>query len=312
MFYLRFFGSFRRKKLKKVSNEKFDPVAGYAGQISLGVPFVPTPGSADQAAVVTAIQRDTGSQPFVSRYPAPTDPRERRRWIRAALTVRPPGDLPHKLIELMDRLLQAELANKQITDSASLPRLTGRYPVADRVSIWNGDIAALRIGAITNAANAQMLGCFQPFHACIDNTIHSTAGPQLREDCARIMAMQGHDEPTGSAKITRAYNLPTEYVIHTVGPFAPDHRPTAEQAGQLASCYSACLTLAAEAGVRSVALCGISTGVFGYPAGQATDIALHSVADWIEENHSALDHVVFNTYGAAMTALYGEATRIWI
>lgn len=297
--------------MKKASNEKLDPVAGYAGKISLGTLFVPTPGLADQAAVVTAIQKDAGSQPFVSRYPAPTDPQERRRWIREALTVRPPGDLPHRLTELMDRLLQAELAKKQITDSAFLPRLTGPYPAADQVSIWNGDIVTLRIGAITNAANAQMLGCFQPFHACIDNAIHSAAGPQLREDCARIMAMQGHDEPTGSAKITRAYNLPSDYVLHTVGPIVPNHRSTTEQAGELASCYSACLTLAAEAGVRSVALCGISTGVFGYPANQATDIALHSVSDWIEENPGALDHVVLNTYGAAATALYEEAIRIW-
>lgn len=248
------------------------PQLNYAERICLRTTFVPKPGPVDQKVVVAAIQEDERSQPFVSRYPPPSDPRERRRWIKAALTVRPAGDLPMELAEQIDRLLQAELQGTTITDAASLPRLTGPYPMADRVSIWNGDITTLRIGAITNAANAQLLGCFQPFHACIDNMIQNAAGPQLREDCAQLMDLQGHDEPTGTAKITRAYNLPSDFVLHTVGPIVLAHNPTLEQASKLASCYTACLSLAAEAGVRSVALCGISTGVFGYPADQASTL----------------------------------------
>ena len=288
-----------------------DPIAVYAGKINLGTPFVSTPGPADLATVVAAIQEDAHSRLFVSRYPAPSAPEERRRWIKAALTVRSAGDLPIQLAEQMDRLLQTELQGKEVTEAATLSRLTGSYPIADRVSIWNGDIATLRIGAITNAANAQMLGCFQPFHACIDNVIQNAAGPQLREDCAQIINLQGHDEHTGNAKITRAYNLPSEFVLHTVGPIVTDHNPTHEQARELESCYTACLSLAAEAGVRSVALCGISTGVFGYPADQAASIALRTVADWFAHNPEKLDHVVFNTFGEAATALYEKATSTW-
>ena len=283
----------------------------YATHIKLDTPVVPATGTVDPDAVISAIQGDAGSQQFVSRYEVPASLEDRRNWIRAALTLRPPGHLPAELIEQMDRLLQAELSEKKITEAASLPRLTGAYPVADRVSIWNGDIVTLRVGAITNAANTQMLGCFQPFHACIDNAIQNAAGPQLREDCAKLMALQGHEEPTGSAKITRAYNLPSDYVLHTVGPIVPDHLPTPQQARELANCYRACLTLAAEVGVTSVALCGISTGVFGYPAAQAAYIALRTVADWVAQNPGALDHVIFNTYGEAVTELYQETIRGW-
>ncbi|MCG7980112.1 MAG: protein-ADP-ribose hydrolase [Candidatus Thiodiazotropha endolucinida] len=291
--------------------ETRDPLVEYAGKIELDTPFVPAPGPADVAAVVRAIEDDAGSWSFVQHHPQPVDPQEHRNWIRAALTVRLAGGLPQQLADGMDRLLQAELRGKDITDAAFLPRLTGAYPVADQVSIWNGDIVTLQIGAIANAANAQLLGCFQPFHACIDNAIHSAAGPRLREDCARIMELQGHDEPTGRVKITRAYNLPSGYVLHTVGPIVPDQHPTAQQAQELANCYAACLSLTAEMGIKSVALCGISTGVFGYPADQATEIALRTVANWFEQNPGGLDHVVFNTFGTAATELYQEAIRSW-
>ena len=87
--------------------------------------------------------------------------------------------------------------------------------------MWQGDITRLNADAIVNAANNQMVGCFQPLHACIDNAIHSAAGPQLRDDCEIIMSVQRELEETGNAKITRAYNLPSRYVLHTVGPIVP-------------------------------------------------------------------------------------------
>lgn len=283
----------------------------YADLIDLAQPFTPASGRADLAAVVEALLADETSTQFTRAYAVPEDAATQRRWVQAALTVRPAGDLPKALTEGMDRLLQTELTGKALTDAADLPRLTGAYPIAERVSIWDGDISTLRIGAITNAANSQMLGCFQPFHACIDNVIQCAAGPQLREDCHRIMAHQGHDETTGSAKITRAYNLPADYVLHTVGPIVPDHRPTPAQAAQLADCYRACLSLAAKAGIRSVAFCGISTGVFGYPSEQAAQVALRTVAEWVSAQPNAIDHIVFNTYGPAATAIYTQATENW-
>ena len=134
----------------------------------------------------------------------------------------------------------------------------------------------------------------------------------MREDCAMIMTQQGHQEETGTAKVTRAYNLPSKFVIHTVGPIVAQHQPTALQAGELASCYRACLDLAAEVGARSIVLCGISTGVFGYPAEQAAQIALNTVSAWAAENGEALDHIIFNTLGFEATNIYEKATASWI
>ncbi len=283
----------------------------YADVIDLNSPYIPAAGPADLSGAILALKKDPHSREFTSRYEVPDDAQLQRGWVQAALTVRPTGILPVDLAEGMDRLLQAELGQKTLTRAADLPRMGGPYPAANSVSIWNGDIATLEIGAITNAANAQMLGCFQPFHACIDNVIQCAAGPQLREDCAKIVEHQGNMEATGAAKITRAYNLPSDFIIHTVGPIVPDHRPTPDQALELANCYTSCLSLAANAGIKSIALCGISTGVFGYPPEQAARIALQTVAGWLATNPDAIDHVVFNTYGAEATGIYERITASW-
>ncbi|MBW8185499.1 protein-ADP-ribose hydrolase [Shewanella sp. NR704-98] len=252
------------------------------------------------------------SASFVARYPVPHDAKEQRGWLQAALTVREPGQLLPELVICVDQILQAELAEKTITDASTLARLTGIYPAASKVSIWNGDITRLKIDAVTNAANDQMLGCFQPFHSCIDNAINCAAGPQLREDCSRLMQLQGSDETIGSAKITRAYNLPSKFVLHTVGPIIQQGEvPSPGQIDELASCYNACLSLAAEAGARSVAVCGISTGVFGYPLDKAANVALQAVANWFELNPNKLDHLVFNTFGDNATEIYRRKIGEW-
>ena len=115
-----------------------------------------------------------------------------------------------------------------------------------------GDITRLKIDAIVNAANSSLTGCWQPGHHCIDNAIHTFAGIQLRCECAELMERQGGEEPTGSAKVTPAYNLPASYIIHTVGPVA-NGQPTPEHRRQLASCYESCLEAARSAGIRSLA-----------------------------------------------------------
>lgn len=283
----------------------------YADTLRLGQPYVPATGIADLSAAVLVIQNDPKLVDFAQRYDVPDDMAAQRKWVQAMLTMRPTGVLPKAIADAMDRILQAELAEKTITVARDLARLDTSYPASPRVSIWNGDIATLKIGAVTNAANSQMLGCFQPFHACIDNVIQCGAGPQLREDCAKIIALQGHDEPTGEAKITRAYNLPSDFVIHTVGPIVLDHRPTPQHAEELARCYSSTLSLAAQKGVNSVAFCGISTGLYGYPADEAAQIALKSVSDWFFANPHKIDHVVFNTYGTEATEIYERTTESW-
>jgi O-acetyl-ADP-ribose deacetylase (regulator of RNase III) len=170
-------------------------------------------------------------------------------------------------------LLQHELKEKSLTDSSALLPVSKRFPGnrlknPDLIFLWKGDITSLRVDAIVNAANDRMLGCFQPMHNCIDNVIHSAAGPLLREDCKIIMDMQGRREDTGDAKITRGYNLPARFVIHTVGPIIRGDEVAQYQKEELASCYISSLTLAAQIrDIKSIAFPCISTGVFNFPQG---------------------------------------------
>ena len=182
--------------------------------------------------------------------------------------------------------------------------------LSSRLVLWQGDITRLAVDAIVNAANSALLGCFVPGHRCIDNVIHSAAGLQLREACAVLMRAQGHDEPTGRAKITPGFNLPARYVLHTVGPIiAPDSRgqyaPTEKDAARLAACYRSCLGLAREQGLRSVAFCCISTGEFHYPKRAAAEIAIRTVRDWLTETGGGMK-VVFNVFLDEDAAIYRE------
>jgi O-acetyl-ADP-ribose deacetylase (regulator of RNase III) len=231
--------------------------------------------------------------------------------LRAMLTVRLPGPLPDPVQTAIDHLLQQERARRGVVHASTLSRLgeTKLGAAAGRCALWQGDITTLATDAIVNAANETLLGCFEPFHACIDNAIHSAAGPQLREDCNRIMRLQGAREPCGQAKVTRGYNLPARYVLHTVGPIVQaELRP--EHEASLAACYRACLDLATRAGgVRTIALCGISTGVFGFPKQAAARVAVRTVFAWLREHPAALDLIVFDVFGADDRAAYDTALR---
>ncbi|MFJ5899351.1 protein-ADP-ribose hydrolase [Streptomyces sp. NPDC093064] len=235
-----------------------------------------------------------------------------RRLLRAVLTVREPDPLPARAARMLDTLLAGERLARDTTDVASLPTVRDTFPgttyrAADRTVLWQGDITTLDADAIVNAANSSLLGCFAPMHACIDNAIHAAAGPRLRADCHTIMSLQGHPEPTGTAKITRGYHLPARYVLHTVGPIVDGPvLPQHQQA--LGASYRACLDLAAEVdGLRTVAFCGISTGVYGYPKTPAARIALNTVADWLDRHPTRLDRVIFNVYADDDRATYVRA-----
>lgn len=227
---------------------------------------------------------------------------EKRRLLRALLTVRGPDPLPLWFHWALGRLLQREKLERNRTAAISLPRIIqslpkSTYKAAARCALWQGDITTLKVDAIVNAANEQMLGCFQPFHACIDTAIHSAAGPRLREDCNAIMQLQRGFEGTGWAKVTRAYHLPSKYVLHTVGPIVDRGRVFLEHEQQLENCYRACLDAADRVdGIRSVAFCSISTGVFGFPQEPAAAIALRTVGEWLANHPGRLDLVVFNLY----------------
>ena len=218
----------------------------------------------------------------------PGDEAAQRRLLRALCNVREPIPAPADFLAVQDAYLQEETRRKGVTDAARIPE------AEPGIRLWRGDITTLRCDAIVNAANSALLGCFVPCHGCIDNAIHTYAGVQLRLACAELMAAQGHPEPAGRAKITPAFNLPSRYVLHTVGPIVRN-RPTARDEALLAACYRSCLALAAAHGARSVAFCCISTGEFHFPSARAAQIAVQTVREARKTLQHEMD-VIFNVY----------------
>ncbi len=216
------------------------------------------------------------------------DETAQRRLLRTLCNVREPVPAPANFLAVQDAYLQEETRRKGVTDAARIPE------AEPGIRLWRGDITTLRCDAIVNAANSALLGCFVPCHGCIDNAIHTYAGVQLRLACAELMAAQGHPEPAGRAKITPAFNLPSRYVLHTVGPIVRN-RPTARDEALLASCYRSCLELAAAHGARSVAFCCISTGEFHFPSVRAAQIAVQTVREARKTLQHEMD-VIFNVY----------------
>lgn len=175
--------------------------------------------------------------------------------------------------------------------------------VAPNLYLWQGDITTLKVDAIVNAANHQLLGCFIPYHRCIDNAIHSQAGLQLRLECYQLMEEQGHLEPTGQAKLTKAYNLPAKYVIHTVGPIVQGELRKNDE-DLLVSSYQSCLKLAVENGIESLAFCCISTGEFHFPNQRAAELAVKTVHDFMIEHPQI--KIVFNVFKDEDLNIYKE------
>ena len=218
----------------------------------------------------------------------PKGEQEQKALLRGLFNVRMPMAAGEDFLTVQDEYLREEISERGITDIKDLKQ------VQKDIYLWQGDITALKCGAIVNAANCKLLGCFIPNHRCIDNAIHSFAGVQLRCRCAEIMEKQGVDEGTGSAKITPAFNLPCDYVIHTVGPIVYGAL-TEEDERLLASCYESCLALADENGVKSIAFCCISTGEFHFPNQRAAEIAVQTVKQYKADKNSDIE-VVFNVF----------------
>ena len=240
-----------------------------------------------------------------TRIPADTD--EQRQLLRALMNVRPPRPVSDEFLRIQDAYLQERQLERGVVDSSKLKDSFHLSPFTFHLSIWQGDITILKIDAIVNACNSQMLGCFQPLHGCIDNFIHTYAGVQLRLKMHELMQAQGHDEPTGQAKITPGYNLPASYILHTVGPIVqvplrPVHK------AQLRACYLACLRLAEENGFRSIAFCCLSTGVFGFPQQPAAEIAIQTVRDYLAAG-SSIQHVVFNVFKDSDREIYEKLLK---
>ena len=228
--------------------------------------------------------------------PVPDSLSEKRRLLRSLMNVRPPVPVREDFLRVQDAYLVDRLAERGMT------RLKDLTPVRPGLYLWQGDITTLAVDAIVNAANSQMLGCFVPCHKCIDNAIHTYAGVQLRLACAELMDGITEGEPTGRAKITPAFNLPSKYVIHTVGPIVRGNL-TQKDCDLLASCYKSCLKLAKQNGLHSIAFCCISTGEFGFPNDKAAAIALSTVKEYLKKTESEIK-VIFDVFKESDYAIY--------
>ncbi|MCI2082241.1 MAG: protein-ADP-ribose hydrolase [Bacteroidales bacterium] len=228
----------------------------------------------------------------------PETDEERKIMARAMMNVRKPRPISRDLREAQDAYLKEELATKGIMGLSSLKPCD----INPNICLWKGDITRLKTDAIVNAANSSMLGCFIPNHNCIDNAIHSAAGMQLRNECAKTVKENGECE-TGYAMITHAYNLPCTYVIHTTGPIVYG-AVTPKDRKLLISCYYNSLELCVLNELHSIAFPCISTGVFHYPADEAARVAVRTVLDYVDKHDSLT--VVFDTFSDGDYDIYKQ------
>lgn len=189
---------------------------------------------------------------------------------------------PDRVQDKMDSILQQELVQNNVYTSDSF-----HYGI----NLWKGDITTLDIDIIVNAANSNGTGCYKIGHNCIDNIIHNKAGPRLREEM--IAKLNGQLIPTSGVVISKAYNLPSKNIFHTVGPIVD--KVTREQLIQLSNCYTNCLNKAMDIKQRSIAFCCISTGVYNMPKNIAAQVAIRTVKQWVK-THKYPIKIVFCVY----------------
>ena len=232
---------------------------------------------------------------------------EQMQWklFRSLVNIRKAKPIGKDFLNLQDEFLQEIALEKGITDIKNLEPISKDE---DKLYLWQGDITTLKVDAIVNAANCRMTGCYAPMHMCIDNAIHTFAGVQLRLECAKIIDEQGHLEETGRAKLTNAYNLPSKYVIHTVGPIIHG-KLTDEDREKLASCYHSCLDIAYKYNLKSIAFCCISTGEFHFPQEEAGKIAIKVVKESLKEYSDKDLAVVFNVFKNMDLKIYQELLK---
>ncbi len=247
------------------------------------------------------IQELLREQPQYADVKIPAEVQGQKNMLRSLFNIRMPRPASDTFLKIQNLYLQEETRQKGITTLAEL------VPVEEGIYLWQGDITTLQCDAVVNAANSQMLGCFCPCHGCIDNAIHTFSGIQLRAACAELMAEQGQKEETGKAKITPAFNLPCNYVLHTVGPIIHGQLRQKDQE-LLASCYRSCLELADQQAIKSIAFCCISTGEFHFPNHKAAAVAIETVKEYRQRTQSKIK-VIFNVFQEIDYNIYRQLLR---
>ena len=253
------------------------------------------------AYLVEAFKADSGEY---RNLRTPEDTEGKRNLLRSLMNIRMPKTMPQEILAVQDAYLMERIKENGVVTIADIPTVKeqgSNREFADVLSLWQGDITRLAVDAIVNAANSQMLGCFIPMHTCIDNCIHTFAGVQLRMECNQKMEQlcnkygADYEQPTAIPLLTDGYNLPAKKVIHIVGPVV-EYRLTGELEQKLSECYRNALDLCEKNGLKSVAFCCISTGVFHFPNKRAAEIAVQTVTAWLKEHPEAMERVVFNVF----------------
>ena len=204
--------------------------------------------------------------------------------LRGLMNITMPYDLSDEYYQKQNSILKELLSKKEIIDVSSFK---------DEISLYKGDITLIKADAIVNACNNKMLGCFVPGHHCIDNAIHSFAGLQVRRDMMDIMNKQGHNEANGDCKVTNAYNLPSKYIFHTVGPI---YSGIKQDEIDLANCYLSCLRKVDEMCLESIVFCSLATGIYGFPIEKASSIAINTVKEYLEKENKNIKKVIFDLF----------------
>ena len=251
--------------------------------------------------LIEAFKEDSGEY---KNLKTPADTNGKRRILRSLMNIRMPRKIAPHVLEVQDKYLHDRIRENGIVTLSEISTIADQgstHPFADRISVWQGDITRLEVDAIVNAANSQMLGCFVPMHTCIDNCIHTFAGIQLRAECNRQMNQlriqygNDYEQPTAVPMLTDGYNLPAKKIIHIVGPIV-QYQLTPELEEDLVNCYRNTLDMCAENGLKSVAFCCISTGVFRFPNERAAEIAVKTVTDWLYAHPDTMERVIFNVF----------------
>ena len=233
---------------------------------------------------------------------------EKEHLLRSLMNIRMPKEMPDEVMKVQDEYLSFCAMEKGIVTLSDIP------VSKNNLSIWQGDITRLEVDAIVNAANSQMLGCFLPMHTCIDNQIHTFAGVQLREECNHQMEqlrekyVKNYEQPTAIPMLTDAYNLPANKVIHIVGPIVSGEL-TQNLEKDLEDCYTNTLDMCLENGLKSVAFCCISTGVFHFPNKRAAQIAVETVEKWFLKHPDSMERIIFNVFKDEDKKYYEELLR---
>lgn len=234
---------------------------------------------------------------------------DKKLLIRNLMTISSPIKLSDTYYEYEQEYLQFINKNKSIVDVNDISE-----KLLENIYIYKGDITSIKCDAIVNAANEKLLGCFIPGHHCIDNAIHVNAGLGLRHECYELMTEQNHDEYVGLAKMTKAYNLPSKYVIHTVGPNVNGYKQyrKEELITDLTSCYTSILEEASGyEDITTLTFCSISTGIYGVDIQLASRIALTTISDYLKSHNHHFKRIIINVFSEEDLDVYKkQATSI--